>query len=310
VYKDDNIRFIYTIKVIMRTYSSVRQIKEGFQVDSDDLQVIRDVVNKIRIENHPDKTNGVFESVEVEEEYLNANNAVMFLDSMADNRSLVTIDKMDLVRAFAELMPINQQQQQISEQNLDRKIGSAIDTYRHKLNFPRISLASISAIVTFIYLFPGQIKDHPTLSKLFDPSKPSFIVIWLIILLYSLTYWLFTFRNEEKAKKRLALLKVDSVQNNLFEEFIFLQKKDNFSKDNLTHFIFNENFGTHRDPLASLVLGFSGIITLDIAQNIAELILARAEKNKVIERVTENTMSETYLIKKSPMQKPQKTTNN
>ena len=127
----------------------------------------------------------------------------MFLDSMADNRSLVTIDKMDLVRAFAELMP-NGQQQSLDEK-LDKKIDFAISTYRHKLYLPKISLTAITAFVTFIFLFPGQIKDNPALSKVIDPSSLQFVMGWFMLLVYSGMFWLMSFLSEEKSKKKLAM---------------------------------------------------------------------------------------------------------
>lgn len=106
------------------------------------------------------------------------------------------------------------------------------------------------------------------------------------------------------------MLKVDSVQNQLFGDFIHVlhkNEREEFSKDDLTGFVFDGRLkGTGEekyrssslfDILTPALFGSGQMITLDIAQNIAELIIARAERNKVIELVSSNMMSETYKIK-------------
>lgn len=293
----------------MTTYSSVRQIKEDFQITSDNLQEIREFLNKIRIENHPDRTNGDFENEIVKERYYNANNAIMFLDTLQNNQSLVVVEKMtDLMKVVvAELIP-NSKQTSL-EQNLDSKISSAITTFRSKLFIPKISLTAITGVVTFIFLFPGRIKDDPALSRLIDPSSSVFLGVWLMFLTYSVLFWFMSFSNDERSKRKLILLKVDSVQNGIFEDFIHSESKENiFTKDELTRFVFESSLGNrigdrHRnsglDILNQKLFG-SEIITLEIAQNIAELIIARAEKNQVIEKLSRNTLSETYSIKNFP----------
>lgn len=291
----------------MTTYSSVRQIKDDFQITSDDLQEIREFLNKIRIENHPDRTNGDFDNEGVKERYYNANNAIMFLDTLQNNQSLVVVEKMtDLMRVVTELIP-NSKQNSL-EQTLDSKISFAISTFRSKLFIPKISLTAITAIVTFIFLFPGRIKDDPALSRIIDPSSLGFLTAWFMSLTYSGLFWFMTFSNEERSKRKLMLLKVDSVQNGIFNDFINSELKDNiFTKDELTDFVFESSLGNkigdrHRISVLNILnhrLFGSEIITLEIAQNIAELIIARGEKNQVIAKLSRNTLSETYMIKSS-----------
>ena len=70
------------------TYYSIREIKKDFQIDSDNLEIIRDNVNAIRIVTHPDKTNGKFPNEIVKERYYKANNAIEYLDNIKNNQSL------------------------------------------------------------------------------------------------------------------------------------------------------------------------------------------------------------------------------
>ncbi|KLT70220.1 hypothetical protein [Flavobacterium sp. ABG] len=287
------------------TYNSTCEIKKDFQIDSDDLEIIREGVNAIRIDTHPDKTNGEFPSEIIKEQYYKANNAIEYLDSIKNNQSLVIVEKMtDLMKVITDLIPINKQNS--LEQNLDSKISFAISTFQSKMFLPKISLTVITAIVTFLFLFPAQIKDNPTLSHFINPTSLYFVSVWFCLLFYSGIFWMMAFNNEEKSKKKLMLLKVDSVQNQVFENFIARHLTDNkFIKDELTHFIYESSIENRlgeldsSEGLSSITTRFFGseMITMEIAQNIAELIISRGEKNKVIEKLAINALSDIYEIK-------------
>jgi len=294
----------------MTKCNSINDIKKIFQIDSDDLEVIREIINTIRIKNHPDKTNGEFANESIREQYYSANSAIEYLDNLKSNQSLIVVEKMtDLMKVVTELIPTNKQNS--LEQNLDSKISFAITTFHSKMFFPRISLTAITAVVTFLFFFPDQIKNNPTFSHFINPTSSEFVIIWFILLLYSGFFWIITFLNEEKAKKKLTLLKVDSIQNGFFEDFVRNQSNNGkFTKDDLTHFIHarsNKNrIGDRKGPeglLESLSGGLNlrlfgtEIITMEIAQSIAELIIVRGEKNNVIEKLTNNTLSDTYELK-------------
>lgn len=293
----------------MTTYNSINKIKQDFQINSEDLDTIRESLNEIRINHHPDKTNGEFENQFLKERYYNANSAIEYIDSLKNNHSLVVVEKMtDLMKIVTELIPNNKQNS--LEHNLDTKITSAISTFRSRLFVPKISLTAITAVLTFIFLFPGQIKDNPMLSHYLNPVSTTFALTWLTLLLYSGLFWIMTFLNEEKAKKKLIFLKVDSTQNNLFENFIhYKSKEDTFTKDELAHFVYRSSIENRlgkgyneRHPISTFRLSInrlfgSEMITIEIAQNIAELIIARAEKNNVIAKINKNTLSDTYELK-------------
>ncbi len=286
-------------------YNSISEIKNDFQIDSDSLDVIRDSVNAIRANTHPDRTNGEFSDENIKDLYYKANSAIEYLDGIKNNQSLIVIEKMtDLMKVVSELIPTNRQNS--LEQNLDSKISFAISTFRSKMFVPKISLTAITAVVTFLFLFPRQIKDNPTLSHFINPTSSIFVMVWFSLLLYSGLFWIMTFNNEEKSKKKLILLKVDSVQNRIFENFIERHLADNkFQKDELTHFIYESSMENrlgelHRSEGLSLIttrLFGSEIITMEIAQNIAELIISRGEKNKVIEKLSISKLSDTYELK-------------
>ena len=287
-----------------KKFNSRDEIKNHFSIESDDLSIIRDELNSKRAKIHPDKTKGKFESDTTEEEYHSINNAIEFIDSLKENQSLVVVERMtDLMKVMTDLIPNNKHNS--LEQSLDTKISFTITSFRSRMFLPKISLTAITAIVTFLFLFPNQIKDNPTLSYYINPTSTVFALLWFILLSYSIMFWILVFFNEEKAKKALALLKVDSVQNRIFEQFIeYLDDNKSFTKDDLTNFIYNIRNHERRYKERSEVLNIkpvflfgSKMITEEIAQNIAELIISRGEKNDVIKKLSRNTLSDTYELK-------------
>jgi len=273
-------------------YSSLAQLKEDFQLKSNDLDIIRDNLNQLRVDLHPDRNNGKFKDVSEEEKYHKVNDAIEYIDNLKGNNQLMVVEKMaDLVKVVAELIPNSKETSLQSK--MDTNINFAIDHYKSRLFIPKLSLTAITAIMTFLFVIPSQIKDNPGLSKFLDPQSSVFIIIWLVMLLYTGLFWIMTFMNEEKAKRRLSLLKVDSTQNGFFDRFLKERELTPFTKDELTEYIFNNNTrGSH-----SLIFFGSDIITMEIAQGISEIIIGRAEKKGIIEKSFSNFLSDKFIVK-------------
>jgi hypothetical protein len=271
---------------------SLSQLKQDFDLQSNDLDVLRDSLNLIRIELHPDKNNGIFKNQPEEERYHKISEAIEFIESLKSNTSLMVVEQMtDLVKAIAMLVPNNKESS--FQTNVETKINFAIANYKSKLFLPKISLTVVAAVMTFLFALPSQLKDNPALSKYLNVQSSSFIVIWLMMLLYTGFFWLMAYTNEERGKRKLSLLKVDSTQNEIFDEFIKLNDKSSFTKDELTEYIF------HRYSRAntSVLLFGSEAVTKEVAQSISELILARAEKKGILQVSNENSLSDKFLLK-------------
>lgn len=207
------------------------------------------------------------------------------MDALGKDNQLVIVDKMtDLVKAVAELIPRNNQPS--LENKLITNIDSAVSNYKSRLHLPKISLMAVTALATFLFAFPGQIKDNPTLSRYLDPTSPTYGMIWIGLLFYTGVFWLMTAMNEEKSKRRIESLKLDSTQNLIFEDFKETINNDFFTKDQLTKFILEKFNGR---SINSILFFGSQIITPSVAQNLAEIIIERAKSKSIIE--PNNTMS-------------------
>ena len=278
-------------------YTSLQQIKEEFSIISDEIEIIRDKINQIRIENHPDKNQGNFINEASEQKFHNASNAIEYIDKIKNNQSLMVVEKMtDLIKTVSYLIPNTRNE--TLDHNLTQNINSSISNLHSRGLFPKISLSAISAIVTFFFLFPNQIKDNPILENYIDIKSPTLLFIWICLLLYTSILWFLIFKKEEGAKQLLSNLKVESVQNKIFKKFIEPNQNEYFSKDDLTHYI-HDYHRSHirRRPLFIQFYTSNNIVTGEIAQDISEIIINRALKNEVINKVDTQDLSEIFQLK-------------
>ncbi len=273
-------------------YTSINQIKEDFQLNTENLETLRESLNQIRIELHPDKNRGKFRHDEEKEKYYRANDAIQYIDGLKNNNQLIVVEKMtELVKIVVELIP-NTKETSL-QSSLDVKIDSAIGRYKSKLYLPKISLTALTGLMTFLFTVPTQIKDNVVLSRYLNPQSSIFVLTWLTLLLYTGIFWVVTFINGEKAKGRLSLLKVDSTQNDIFESFLEKKRRKDFTKDELTEYIFEQN--SHGS--INVLLSGGDIITMEVAQNISEIIVSRAEKKGIIEKSSNKSLSDKFTIK-------------
>jgi hypothetical protein len=267
----------------METIESIRQ---KFEIKETEFLKIRKSLKTKLIEIHPDRNNGEFKNTNEKDLFNEINVSIDYIDNLGKDNQMVIVDKMtDLVKAVTDLIPRNNEPS--LDTKLDTNINTAVSNYKSSLHLPKISITALTGILTFLFAFPGQIKENPTLSRFIDPTSQIFGMIWISLLFYTAVFWLMTSMNEEKTKRRMESLKLDSTQNSIFEDFKSSLSNNFFTKDQLTNFILELNNG--RSSINSLMFIVKQVITASVAQNLAEIIISRAKKKSIIE--TNNTMS-------------------
>ncbi|HXS60204.1 MAG TPA: hypothetical protein VN703_05270, partial [Candidatus Sulfopaludibacter sp.] len=123
-------------------YTSLKQIKEDFQLESNDIVILRDQLNQVRTELHPDKNNGDFKNNTEKERYYKVSEAVAYIDSLKESNQLIVVEKLaNLLESFSDIIP-NKRESSL-QNNLESRINSAIEGYK-SLFFPKISLTAIT----------------------------------------------------------------------------------------------------------------------------------------------------------------------
>ncbi len=105
-----------------------------------------------------------------------------------------------------------------------------------------------------------------------------FAEMWLLLVGYTFFFWILIYLQEEKAKKTLSLLKLESTQNRLFANFLHDESHTQFDKEELTMFI----HGMYNKRKTLFSIFFAEVITQELAQEISALIIKRSCENKFL----------------------------
>jgi len=198
-------------------YNSLEQIKSDFNLKHGDLNQLRIAINTIRVTLHPDKTNGAFACPADEARYHKANDAINYIERLQNNHSLMIVERMtELIKVVTEMIPTRDEH--FNPQMVEMKTETSLKHYRSRHNFPKITLAALSTLLTALAIFPKIIHDNPALTKLLNPQSSMFIGFWLTLLGLTGYVWLLAYIREEKAKKTLSHLKLETTQNRLFSD--------------------------------------------------------------------------------------------
>ena len=271
------------------TINSLQQIRDEFQIETHDPVEILEKLKSIRNEVHPDRSNGSFKSSEDKELYHKADSAISFIEKMDGNTQLLVVEQVaQLVRVVKELIP--SQNQNSVQQRLESRLDYRVAHFRSPLFFPKVSLTAVTGIISFIALFPGQAADNPVLHNRLDLTSRTFFAFWIMMLFVTAGFWMLTYLIEEKSKRRMERLKMESEQNRIFLAFVMEQEE--FEKDDLTHFILSE-----RLRYSAIFVGPTDPMVVDVAQSLADAIIVRAVNNGVIAKIHGSGMSDRYELK-------------
>ncbi|WP_029275105.1 hypothetical protein [Pedobacter borealis] len=259
-------------------FTSLKQIKEEFKLDGIEKNELRSQLRIILANSHPDKVGTEkFNS----DDFTKIQDALSFIDSHSTDL-VVNEQVTSLIEIVKELTTTNQIN---STQN---QFNDVIDNFykekKEALLFPKISLSVVTAILTFLWLFPKTVEDHPVLKKYITFENPTSTVIWFALLIYTVLFWVLISRKEQKDKSVAKRLKTERIQNKLLANFKDKHDTKEFAKSELIEFI-DELYGVrHHSPLAFLLIGRSGI-DQETIENLANLIIDKAKSKGLIAEI-------------------------
>ncbi|MGL6221326.1 MAG: hypothetical protein ACRC36_25085, partial [Lacrimispora sphenoides] len=231
----------------------VDEIKARYGIDSIELEEIRMELRRILREIHPDNNSG-----EYDVNYFTKVSAdLSFIDNEMKNKNtsevMVPLDKMmyTLIEATHNANFKIKQMEEL-QNKLEKSIDNQMIRLRSKFRTPRVGLSTITAVLSFIWLFPDKIISHPVFKKLNGSANLSdnFILtislIWLFVCYMTGMYWIMTAMHEKKEKELLEKIKLESEQNDLFMEFLNTELNKNiFSKQDFIDYIINVSYYKH-----------------------------------------------------------------
>ena len=294
----------------MFKYENLNDIQSDFGIESDEISVIKKELKSILKDIHPDKNEGTFKNKLDELNYQKAISALEFLDT---EFRLISVNELNKLAVQTEKR-ISKKEQKKAVKKLDNKISGYIKNYKRSHLFPKISSTALTAIISFLWLFPSTLEDHPVLSIYFTPKNQSFTSLWALALMITIFYWLLLKINERKMENATKRLNLESVQNNLFRRFINMEKyaakreKKSFiifSKDDLINYFTSLDIFSLENPRYRRKLNLFNstifdlvnrkkLINIELAQNLSNIIVERALTKTIISIQDSNNISESY----------------
>ncbi|MCU0470302.1 MAG: hypothetical protein MUF58_17050 [Arcicella sp.] len=310
----------------------INDIKKMLNVTSNDTEELKKAIKNKLASIHPDKNGG--NGFASENDKILFNRLTESLDSIdsKENNQLALIQKQnDSIIKIVETF-VNTNSSKIDSENLDRKIADSIQVYKDSNLFSKITSSVISGILTIIWMFPKTFSEHPFLKSIFNFGKLNivdsgvaeafFSVIWLSILIFTFRIWYVLIRKEYSDKFFKQTLTLDTVQNEIFSNFIrkiynnrsSLQNPIFFNNTHLLNHIYesesnnNVNIATGKSPISRFLyilnLPFFTVekrIDLELAQSLTNIILNKACEKKVISKIDKISLGDTYKIEQKAM---------
>lgn len=284
----------------------LEEIKKAYDItDDESLTEIKVKLKGVLKEMHPDNNEGecdinsfvkVMEDLKyIEDEIGREQTKKELMDS--------TSTLMGILRdpTIMELYSAKERRQEL-QVKLEKSVEQEGNRIKTRFRTKKYSLAGISGVITFLWLFPQQIMEHPLVQALFENVWQSNLVlsltltvIWLYVLCFTVIFWMHTARIENVEKQILENIKIESIQNKIFMNFIFETESEKiFSKQIFMNYIIND---ITEMVNVSITRNLKKIpICEDVAQNIADVILQRAEEHGIIRKTDGRSLIDTYEI--------------
>lgn len=268
-------------------YTSIEEIKKEFDIQTDKKVEIKSELRKKLANSHPDKVGEKdFDSTK----FNRIKNALDFVNN--GNQELTTTEQVtDLIKIVRDLT--NNTSKDLSEKQLSDSLDSYYKERKEALLFPKISLSVVTAILSFIWLFPQTVEDHPILSRYISFENELATMIWLTLLIYTGFFWILISRKERREKVLSKRLKTDRTQNEILTDFKKSESSKKFMKSNLTGFILRGYSFRRQSSVLSLFMGRPGI-DQETAENLSNYIIKKAESKGLIEEIQNEKSLDDY----------------
>ena len=270
-------------------------------INTDDLEQIKTELKKRLKESHPDN-NSNFDS-----DYFNElKNDLAYVENLIKNseNQNTLVPMSEALQTLAEIIQLpakkDKDHKDVLNEKLSDNIQSRLIITKKHLRTPRIGSVTTLAVITFLWMFPNQVLEHPLMQVLFgdadryDRAEFAMIIIfvWLLALVFVILIWVDSVYRERLEKGILERLKLESVQNEIFMNFLNSISPDKqFSKQDFMAYLAQ---GLSEGQKQRKALHFEP--EEEIVQNMADIILLRAKEYEVIKVIKSHSLIDCYEI--------------
>lgn len=278
----------------------INDICERYGIESHSLEEIRTELKRMLKDNHPDNNSDYDVAY-----FTKLKSDLEFVESLLNSSGTTLVPMNEVIKTLAEILQVPAKKEENQKEKLEIELSTSVDnqisTVTKRWRIPRYSSTSILAIITFLWMFPNQVLEHPLMKMLFryknaDDYIMVITLIWIYMLGVTSFLWLISVRYERIEKEIIDRVKLDSVQNNIFMKFLDnVSPKMQFTKQEFMEYLSNGlNVVGKKKVRASFIKHFR--LQEEVIQNMAEIILLRAKEYEIIKVIKPNGLIECYEV--------------
>lgn len=281
---------------------NIQEIKVRYGIESNDLDDIRAELKMIIKENHPDNTGEKCDN----EYFYKVLEDFSYVEKLRQDEDTI-LSESKIVNALYSIIKNPTQlstknESEVLNQRLDKSIDSQLVILKKRRRGFKYGSAGIVALITFLWVFPEQIIQHPIINVFtghIDVEKYVIIIsfIWLIVTLLTCCLWFICLFDERIEKQIMDDAKLESIQNSLFMKYIsynYEEHKKSFYKNEFMNYIFEQLSETIKKKSKNRISKIP--VREEIIQTLADIILKRAEAAEIIKKVNTHSLIDCYEI--------------
>lgn len=210
----------------------------------------------------------------------------------------------EVLQTLAEIIQVpakkDKDYKEVLNEKLYENIQSRLLITKKHLRTPRIGSATMLAVITFLWMFPNQVLEHPLIQMLFGDADKydkalfamTIIFVWLCALVIVILIWVDSVCRERIEKGIMERLKLESIQNEIFMNFLnSISSNKQFSKLDFMEYL---ACGLNEGKKHRKTLHFKP--EEEIVQNMADIILLRAKEYGVIKAIKSHSLIDCFEI--------------
>ena len=270
-------------------FNSIEEIKKEFSLDGIENDKLKTELKKKLAESHPDKVG----QENFDSDYFEKLKSGLDFLTKTTTTDLVTTEQVtDLIKIVKDLT--TKSSNDTAEKQFSESLNNFYKERKEALLLPKISLSIITGILSFLWLFPQTVADHPIMSNYIDFENKLSTIIWIVLLTYTIFFWVLISRKERREKNLSKRLKTERTQNKILIDFQRENGTKNFIKSDLTDFILDRYSFRKQPSVLAVFMGRAGI-DQETGENLSNFIIGKAEnKGLITEKKEGQTLDELY----------------
>lgn len=282
------------------------EIQKRYNISANELEEIKTELRKRLKECHPDN------NVDFDRDYFwqlkeDLDNIEKLLKEPNSN-ALIPVN--DVAQVISEVVRISEKRgdEQNKKEKFEKELSVSVDNQilmiKKRRRVFKYSPATILAIITFLWLFPQQVVNHPIVQHVFGKIIVNeyimcISVLWLLALGITSLWWLKVVKEERIEKEIANKVKLESVQNKIFMNFLkTISPEKRFTKLQFMKYL---SYGRNLVlPMGMReLLGRRGRrfrLQEEVVQNMADIILLRAKEYGMIKTLKSRSLIERYEV--------------